>query len=109
MPGLPAPLLALLVALALALGACGGDDSGPTDTEFFDRGELTDTRMGATSMKDDPADVARQGFEGLMEGKERVEAGSLATKIQGRVSRLIPDSVKAAAHSKMAEPGSAKE
>ncbi len=79
---------------------------GPTDTEFFDRGELTDTRMGATDMKDDPADVARQGFEGLMEGKERVEASSLTTKIQGRVSRLIPDSLKAAAHSKMAEPGS---
>lgn len=80
---------------------------GPTDTEFFDRADLEDTRVGATDQKDDAADVARQGFEALMAGEERVEAASLATKLQGRASRFLPDSLKAKAHSAMAEPGSA--
>ncbi|UOY00460.1 hypothetical protein [Blastococcus sp. PRF04-17] len=44
---------------------------GPTETEFFDRGDLTDTKLGADPNKDDPALVARQGFEGLMKGRRR--------------------------------------
>jgi short-subunit dehydrogenase len=80
---------------------------GPTETEFFERADMLDTRMGATDMKDDPAEVARMGFEGLMAGKERVEASSLSTKIQGRTSRFLPDSAKAEMHRKMAEPGKA--
>ena len=78
---------------------------GPTETEFFERANLEGTMLGETSMKDDAATVAKQGFEGLMAGKERVEAGSLMSKIQGRMSRFIPDAVKAKAHSKIAEPG----
>ena len=78
---------------------------GPTDTEFFERADLTDTRIGQAK-KDDPADVARDGFEALMEGKERVVSASLTTKLQGRGSRLLPDRAKAAAHRKLAEPGS---
>ena len=81
---------------------------GPTETEFMDRADMRDTPMGATSMKDDALDVARQGFEGLMAGKERVEAASLMSKLQGRASRFLPDSAKAALHKKMAEPGAAK-
>jgi uncharacterized protein len=79
---------------------------GPTDTEFFERADMLDTKLGAGS-KDDPADVARDGFEALMSGKERVVSHSLSTKLQGRGSRFMPDSVKAKLHEKMAEPGSA--
>jgi short-subunit dehydrogenase len=79
---------------------------GPTDTEFFERADMLDTRMGASDSKDDPADVARDGFEALMAGKERVVAGSLSTKAQGRAGRFVPDSAKAAMHRRMAEPGS---
>ncbi|HEV2061319.1 MAG TPA: SDR family NAD(P)-dependent oxidoreductase [Solirubrobacteraceae bacterium] len=78
---------------------------GPTDTEFFERADLEDTRIGQAK-KDDPADVARDGFEALMEGEERVVSASLMSKAQGRLGRLVPDSAKAAAHRKMAEPGS---
>jgi uncharacterized protein len=81
---------------------------GPTDTEFFERADMEDTRVGASDSKDDPADVARQGFEAMMEGEERVVAASLATKAQARASRFLPDAVKSALHRKMAEPGSAK-
>ncbi len=81
---------------------------GPTETEFFERADMLDTRVGASDSKDDPADVARDGFEALMAGKERVESASLATKMQGRGSRFLPDSAKAELHRKQAEPGSAK-
>lgn len=80
---------------------------GPTDTVFFAKAGMLDTKVGA-GHKDDPADVARQGFEALMDGDERVEASSLSTKLQGRVGRLLPDSAKAAMHARIAEPGSAR-
>jgi short-subunit dehydrogenase len=78
---------------------------GPTDTEFFERADMLDTKVGSGD-KDDPADVARDGFEALMAGDERAVSASLATKLQGRGSRLLPDSAKAALHRRMAEPGS---
>jgi short-subunit dehydrogenase len=78
---------------------------GPTDTEFFERAEMEDTKVGAGA-KDDPAEVARQGFEALMAGKEKVVAGSLKNKLQTAVAGVIPDSAKAEMHRKMAEPGS---
>jgi short-subunit dehydrogenase len=77
---------------------------GPTATEFFERADLEDTRVGSGD-KDDAAEVARQGYEALMNGDERVEAASLSTKLQGRGSRFLPDSAKAAMHRRMAEPG----
>jgi short-subunit dehydrogenase len=80
---------------------------GPTDTEFFERADMLDTRIGA-GKKDDPETVARQAFEGLMNGDERVESGGVMSKLQGRASRFIPDAVKAKAHEQMARPGSAK-
>jgi len=78
---------------------------GPTETEFFERADMLDTKVGASD-KDDPADVARDGYEALMAGKERVVSASLQTKLQGRGSRLMPDAVKAKLHRSMAEPGS---
>lgn len=80
---------------------------GPTETEFFERADMLDTKVGAGD-KDDPADVARDGFEALMAGKERVVSHSLKTKAQARAGRLLPDSAKAAMHRDMAEPGSGK-
>jgi short-subunit dehydrogenase len=78
---------------------------GPTETEFFERADMLDTKVGSSD-KDDPAHVARDGFDALMAGDERVVSASLSTKLQGRGSRLLPDSAKAALHRKMAEPGS---
>jgi short-subunit dehydrogenase len=81
---------------------------GPTDTEFFERAEMMDTKVGQGD-KDDPADVARDGFEAMMAGKERVVSASLSTKAQGRFSRVLPDSAKAAMHRGMAEPGTGED
>jgi uncharacterized protein len=82
---------------------------GPTDTEFFDRAQLTDTKLGASDKKDDPAQVARQGFEGLMKGEASVFAGSLASRAMGRLSAVTPDSVATKAKRPMTEPGSAED
>src|SRR4051794_18156458 len=77
---------------------------GPTDTEFFERADMSeDTRVGRGT-KDDPAQVAAQGFEALMKGKKKLTAGSVMTKVQGAVNKVLPDSVKATAHRLMAEP-----
>jgi short-subunit dehydrogenase len=81
---------------------------GPTETEFFDRADLTDTKLGASDEKDDPAQVARQGFEGLMKGEASVFAGSAKSKVMGKLSAVLPDTVAAKAHKPMTEPGSAE-
>jgi short-subunit dehydrogenase len=78
---------------------------GPTDTNFFHRADMDDTRVGQGS-KDDPAQVAKQGFDALMDGKSKVIAGSVTTKAQGVANSVLPDKLKAAAHRRMAEPGS---
>jgi short-subunit dehydrogenase len=78
---------------------------GPTDTNFFHRAEMDDTKVGSSS-KDDPAVVAEQGFKALMKGDEKVVAGSVKTKVQAAASKVMPDSAKAQMHRKMAEPGS---
>jgi uncharacterized protein len=79
---------------------------GPTDTEFFERAEMLDTRVGAGE-KDDPALVAKQGFEAMMKGKDRVVGGGVKTKVMAAAAKVTPDAVKAEQHRKMAEPGSA--
>ncbi|WP_375498267.1 SDR family NAD(P)-dependent oxidoreductase [uncultured Nostoc sp.] len=79
---------------------------GPTDTNFFHRAGMDDTKAGADK-KDDPAIVAKQGFEALMAGKDDLVAGSLKTKIQGNISKVLPDTVNADLHRKLTEPGSA--
>jgi hypothetical protein len=67
---------------------------------------MDDTMIGA-GPKDDPAQVAKQGFEALMKDKEKVVAGSAKTKAQGAMSKVLPDRAKAEMHRRMAEPGSA--
>jgi short-subunit dehydrogenase len=80
---------------------------GPTDTEFFDRADATDTKLGASDSKDDPALVARQGFEGLMKGEASVFAGSVTSKLMGKLSAVLPDSIAGKSHKPMTAPGSA--
>jgi uncharacterized protein len=79
---------------------------GVTDTAFFERADMEDTRAGAGS-KDDPAQVAEQGFKALMAGDEKVVAGSFKNKVQAKLGAVTPDSAKAAMAAKLQEPGGA--
>lgn len=82
---------------------------GPTDTDFFRRAHMKDTKLGSEGKyTNDPAEVAEQGFEALMNGKDHVFASSFKTKAQGELSKFMPESVKAAMHEKQAEPKRSK-
>jgi short-subunit dehydrogenase len=70
---------------------------GPTDTDFFDRANLDGT-VADEGPKDDPADVARDGIEAMLAGKDHVVAGSWRNKVQAVLSKGGPDSLKAAMH-----------
>jgi short-subunit dehydrogenase len=80
-------------------------EPGPTETEFFDRAGLKDTKMGA-SKKDDAAMVAQTGFDAMMRGDGDVVSG-WKNKVQTTLANVLPAGMLAAQHRKMAEPGSA--
>lgn len=80
---------------------------GPTETEFFERAEMMDTRVGQMK-KDDAADVAKTGFEAMMRGDGDVVSG-LKNKLQAVMSSVSPKDLVAEAHRKLAEPGSGKD
>ena len=77
---------------------------GPTDTEFFDRAGMRDTKLYETK-KDDPAQVAREGFDALMAGKDHVVAGAARNKAQVAMGRALPEEVKAEMQAKQTRPG----
>jgi len=81
---------------------------GPVDTEFFARGDLLDTQVGSDPNKRSAEDVATDGWQALMNGKPSIFSG-WSTKIQGVLANVVPGSVLAEQHRKMAEPGSAKD
>lgn len=76
---------------------------GPTDTNFFGRAKMVDSLMGK-GPKDDPALIARQGFEALMRGEEKVVAGSVLVKAMGMANRVLPDQLKAVGNRVMSMP-----
>lgn len=78
---------------------------GPTDTEFFERAGLDDTKVGQMD-KDDPAVVARQGFEALMDGEGNVMGGSTSSRAMALGGNVTPDAAGAAANRRLNEPGS---
>jgi uncharacterized protein len=78
---------------------------GATETNFFHRAGLDDTKLGV-SEKDDPAEVAREGYEALMAGKDHVVAGSFKNKVQAVAGHALPDPIVAEMHRKQSEPGS---
>ena len=81
---------------------------GVTDTNFFHRAGLDDTKVGQSGGKADPADVAKTGYDAMNKGEGDVIHG-LANKIQGAMAAVTPDSALAEAHRKQAEPGSGKD
>ncbi len=80
---------------------------GATETDFFARADLLDTKVGQEK-KDDPADVAKVGFDAMMNGAGDVVAG-WKNKIQTAVANITPAGVLAEQHRKQAEPGSGEE
>ncbi len=78
---------------------------GATETEFFRRADMMDTDVGTTE-KDDPAKVASDGFEAMMNGSADIVSG-FKNKVQSAAANVTPAGILASQHRKMAEPGSA--
>ncbi|WP_423206575.1 SDR family NAD(P)-dependent oxidoreductase [Paracoccus yeei] len=76
---------------------------GPTDTAFFERAGLLDTPLGQMRNKDDPAMVARAGYDAMMAGQAQMTPG-LKNKMQATLAEVLPAGLVAKAHRRMAEP-----
>ncbi len=77
---------------------------GATETKFFERADMLDTKIGQ-GKKDDPADVAATGFKAMMRGEGDVVSG-WHNKLQSAIALVTPSSVLAEQHRKKAAPGS---
>ncbi len=80
---------------------------GATETEFFERADMLDTKVGQAE-KDDPADVAKTGFDAMMRGDGDIVSG-MKNKIQSAIANVTPSGMLAEQHRKMAEPGTGNE
>jgi uncharacterized protein len=79
---------------------------GATETEFFERADLMDTKVGTE--KKQPADeVAKAGFEAMMKGEGDVVAG-WTNKLRAAIAHIVPSQVLAEQHRKQAGPGTAR-
>ena len=75
---------------------------GATETEFFDRADMQDTKIGQSN-KDDSAMVARQGFAAMMKGEGDVVTG-WQNKLRSAIANITPLDMLAEMHRRMAEP-----
>jgi uncharacterized protein len=80
---------------------------GATDTEFFERAGMMDTKVGQSS-KDDPAYVAQVGYDAMMNGEGDVVSG-WKNKLETTVANVTPAEMLAEQHRKQAQPGSGKQ
>lgn len=76
---------------------------GVTDTEFFERADMMDTKAGQTENKADPAKVAKDGYDALLKGDAHIVSG-LMNKIQDVFAGILPDTVTAQMHRRLAKP-----
>jgi short-subunit dehydrogenase len=79
---------------------------GATETDFFERADMLDTKVGKQK-KMDPAEVAKQGYDAMMSGDGDVVTG-WQNKLQSAIALITPSSMLAEKHREIAEPGSAK-
>lgn len=76
---------------------------GATETDFFKRADLMDTKIGQEK-KMDAAEVARQGYEAMMNGDDSIITG-FKNKMQVAMSRVMSSTTMAEQHRKETGPG----
>jgi len=66
---------------------------GVTDTDFFNKAGMNDSKVVQDKeAMADPADVAKDGYEALMAGEDRVISG-FKNKLEVNAANLMPDSM----------------
>jgi uncharacterized protein len=64
---------------------------GATDTDFFNKADMEDSKMAQEKNLSDPAVVAKDGYEALMKGDDMVVSG-FKNKVEVAMGNLMPDS-----------------
>ncbi|MFL5739588.1 MAG: SDR family NAD(P)-dependent oxidoreductase [Flavisolibacter sp.] len=77
---------------------------GATDTDFFNKAEMQESKI-LDSKLSDPAQVAKDGYEALMKGDDKIVSGFKNKAMMG-MSNIMPDTMVAARTEKMQEPKS---
>jgi short-subunit dehydrogenase len=75
---------------------------GATATDFFRKAEMGSSKIMEEEMAD-PADVAKDGYDALMDGKDMVVSG-LKNKVQVATSGIKSDEKQASKMAKQQEP-----
>lgn len=75
---------------------------GPTETNFFHRAGMDNTKVGSAK-KDNPADVAEEGYNALMNDEENHIPG-IKNRIQANIAKVMPQAVAAKMHKGMTKP-----
>ena len=76
---------------------------GATDTDFFNKAEMQDSKIVQETKLSDPADVAKDGYNALMSGDDKVVSG-MKNKMQVAMAAVTPDSASAEQMKKQQEP-----
>jgi short-subunit dehydrogenase len=77
---------------------------GATETDFFERADMMDTKIGQQK-KDDAAAVAQMGFDAMMKGEGDVVTG-WHNKLRSAIANIMPSGMLAEMHRSMAQPKS---
>ena len=80
---------------------------GATETNFFHRAEMDDTKVGQ-SKKMSAEEVGKIGYDALMADDDHVVAG-LKNKLQALMTNILPDPALAKMHRDMAQPNAEKD
>ena len=75
---------------------------GATDTDFFNKADMQESKILDTKLSD-PAAVAKDGYQALMSGDDKVVSG-LKNKVMVGMSNVMPEAMVAEQMNKMQQP-----
>jgi short-subunit dehydrogenase len=75
---------------------------GATDTDFFNKADMQESKITDSKMSD-PAKVAKDGYQALMKGDDKVVSG-LKNKVMVAASNVMPDTMLAEQMNKQQQP-----
>jgi short-subunit dehydrogenase len=76
---------------------------GPTDTDFFNKADMEESKIVQEEKLDDPLQVAKDGYEAMMKGEEKIISG-WKNKMQVSMANVMTDSAAAERMKKQQEP-----
>lgn len=75
---------------------------GATDTDFFNKADMQESKITDSKLSD-PAKVAKDGYEALMKGDDKIVSG-FKNKVMTAAEKILPDTLVAEQMNKMQQP-----